>query len=183
MTRVDKLLKNTNIEAAERIQRIEDLKDEINQKKARIARSRGSEKRRYAPTPPATPRERARRAAGVAVATARPVRVGRPGTRSRGARPRAAINVPSPGDLVDARRHAWHGPRSAAAPRARAASGAPLLTVGVDQPVGAGAFDRRPVATSTSMPSVLDSEAPICLLLLTLSGEKSPPRRCFCQFC
>ena len=37
MNRVDKLLKNSNIEAAERIQRIEDLKDEINQKKARIA--------------------------------------------------------------------------------------------------------------------------------------------------
>ena len=57
MTRVDKLLKNTNIEAAERIQRVEDLKDEINQKKARIAEIKAAARAASAPTPPATPRE------------------------------------------------------------------------------------------------------------------------------
>ena len=52
MNRVDKLLKNSNIEAAERIQRIEDLKDEINQKKARIAEIKeAARKASRAPTP------------------------------------------------------------------------------------------------------------------------------------
>ena len=81
MSRVDKLLKNTNIEAAERIQRIEDLKDEINQKKARIAEIKdAARKASRAPTPPATPRE----LAPVAPPGSRsprpvPVRVGPPG--------------------------------------------------------------------------------------------------------
>ena len=58
MSRVDKLLKNSNIEAAERIQRIEAIKDEINQKKARIAEIKeAARKASRAPTPPATPRE------------------------------------------------------------------------------------------------------------------------------
>ena len=57
MNRVDKLLKNSNIEAAERIQRIEDLKAEINQKKARIAEIKAAARAASAPTPPATPRE------------------------------------------------------------------------------------------------------------------------------
>ena len=81
MSRVDKLLKNTTIEAAERIQRIEDLKDEINQKKARIAEIKAAARAASAPTPPATPRE----LAPVAPPGARsprpvvPVRVGPPG--------------------------------------------------------------------------------------------------------
>ena len=82
MNRVDKLLKNSNIEAAERIQRIEDLKAEINQKKARIAEIKeAARKASRAPTPPATPRE----LAPVAPPGSRsprpvvPVRVGPPG--------------------------------------------------------------------------------------------------------
>ena len=81
MNRVDKLLKNTSIEAAERIQRIEDLKDEINQKKARIAEIKAAARdASRAPTPPATPRE----LAPVAPPGSRsprpvPVRVGPPG--------------------------------------------------------------------------------------------------------
>ena len=87
MNRVDKLLKNSNIEAAERIQRIEDLKDEINQKKARIAeikqprsrRQRRRRRRRRASSRPSRRRGRGRRG---------PCRSGsgRPGTRSSGAR-------------------------------------------------------------------------------------------------
>ena len=58
MSRVDKLLKNSNIEAAERIQRIEAIKDEINQKKARIAEIKAAARdASRALTPPATPRE------------------------------------------------------------------------------------------------------------------------------
>ena len=82
MNRVDKLLKNTTIEAAERIQRIEAIKDEINQKKARIAEIKdAARKASRAPTPPATPRE----LAPVAPPGSRsprpvvPVRVGPPG--------------------------------------------------------------------------------------------------------
>ncbi len=81
MSRVDKLLKNSNIEAAERIQRIEAIKDEINQKKARIAEIKAAARAASAPTPPATPRE----LAPVAPPGSRsprpvvPVRVGPPG--------------------------------------------------------------------------------------------------------
>ena len=80
MNRVDKLLKNSNIEAAERIQRVEDLKDEINQKKARIAEIKAAARAASAPAPPATPRE----LAPVAPPGSRsprpvPVRVGPPG--------------------------------------------------------------------------------------------------------
>ena len=58
MNRVDKLLKNSNIEAAERIQRIEDrAKDEINQTLAAIATIKEAAGGRAWPTPPATPRE------------------------------------------------------------------------------------------------------------------------------
>ena len=63
----------------------------------------------------------------------------------------------------------------AAVPARRGPVSAPL-----GEPVGVGVLSTGASATSTStsMPSVLDSEAPICLLLLTMSSE-NPAAQCY----